>query len=129
VQTDSLGNVLTGTLGSVTGSVGLCTPLTCCFPTGAEWGSNAFENELKSLGCGVPAAYAESAGSSQWWLYTECPQSAALNALVKQYASVAPYEARFVTNLCLTLDAVGGLRLNSVFVEFDPTCGSCRPFR
>jgi hypothetical protein len=42
---------------------------------------------------------------------------------------VAPYEARFVVNECLALDAITELKLSSVFVEFDPTCNSCKPAR
>jgi hypothetical protein len=129
IHDESLTSGLTGALGSLTGAVGLCTPLTCCFPNGGEWGSNAFENSLRALGCTTPHAYSEAAGSSMWWLYTECPASAKLTTLVAQYSKVAPYKSQFVVNACLLLDAVGSLKLGDVFVEFDPTCGSCAPAR
>jgi hypothetical protein len=128
VRTES-GGLGTGLVGGLTGALGICTPLTCCFPTGAEWGDNPFENGLRSLGCSMPAAYTQKAGSTSWYLYSQCPASAKLDALVSTYAKVSPYDAEFVSNLCLTLNAVGELKLNSVFVEFDPTCASCKPAR
>jgi hypothetical protein len=123
-----LGGV-TGTVGGLTGALGICQPLTCCFPSGGGWGSDAFESGLQALGCTTPAAYTQSAGADMWWLYSRCPMSARLSSLVAEYSGVAPYEAQFVVNECLALDAVGSLELDSVFVEFDPTCSSCKPAR
>jgi hypothetical protein len=126
---ESLGTGLTGIVGGVAGAVGLCKPLTCCFPSGGGWGSDTFEDGLRALGCSTPAAYSPSAGSSEWWLYTQCKASPQLSQLVAKYSNVAPYDAQFVVNECLALDALTALQLDAVFVEFDPTCNSCKPAR
>jgi hypothetical protein len=126
VRRESLGSSLTGLVGGLAGDLGLCQPLTCCFPSGGGWTSDPFEQGLRALGCTTPAAYSESAGASMWWLYSQCPAGDALNALVAQY-SAPPYEAQPVVNECLALGAVTELDLNAVFIEFDPTCNSCRP--
>lgn len=113
---------------STTGQlVGICAPLTCCFPAGAEWGSNDFENGLRALGCTTPQAYTERYGSTNWWMYTKCTQSTALSALIKKYANVAPYNPTIAVNECLLLSNLTTLKLTDVFVAFDPTCTSCRP--
>jgi hypothetical protein len=124
-------------LGSVTGAatttvsntgqaVGVCSPLTCCFPQGSEWGDNPFEDSLRQLGCSTPQAYTERYGSTDWWMFSQCEASPALLALVAAYATVAPYESVVSTNECLYLQSVGSLQANQVFVQFDPTCTSCR---
>jgi hypothetical protein len=122
----TLTNGLTNGVGDLTGALGLCAPLTCCFPSGGGWTADPFEQELKALGCTTPAAYTESAGASEWWLYTQCPASDPLQAAISAY-SAPPYDAQIVVNVCLALGAVTSLDLNAVFVEFDPTCNSCRP--
>src|ERR1700693_3207539 len=60
--TDESTGLGTGVVGGLTGALGICTPLTCCFPTGAEWGNNAFENGLRALGCTMPAACTQKDG-------------------------------------------------------------------
>jgi hypothetical protein len=123
---DALGEGATSTIAQVGDLVGVCSPLTCCFPTGAEWSGDPFENGLRALGCSTPQAYAEHYGESTWWMFTLCPASAQLTALVGAYANVAPYDSAFALNLCLTLDSVDQVLAGQVFVEFDPTCSSCR---
>jgi hypothetical protein len=120
---------VSGIVGGVGEILGICQPLTCCFPSGGGWGADAFENGLRALGCTTPAAYSQSAGQDDWWLYTQCPASAKLTQLVGQYSKVAPYYAQPVLNECLVLNAVTELKLNSVFVQFDPTCNTCKPAR
>jgi hypothetical protein len=105
--------------------LGICAPLTCCFPTGGGWESNPFEDGLRSLGCTEPHAYTQSYGRSEWWMYSRCPLSAKLTDLVARYALVDPYYSQFAVNACLELDAVGNGQLTSAFVQWDPICGSC----
>jgi hypothetical protein len=123
---ESLTQTVSGVVSGTGQTVGVCAPLTCCFPTGAEWSDNPFENGLRALGCTTPQAYTERYGSTGWWLFTRCHQSPALTALVLQYSSVAPYDSRLAANECLYLNQ-GNLLASDVFVEFDPTCSSCRP--
>jgi hypothetical protein len=125
VREESLTQTVTGVVSGTAQTAGVCVPLTCCFPTGGEWADNPFENGLRALGCSAPQAYTERYGSSNWWLFTRCTQSAALTALVLQYANVAPYDSGWAINECLYLNEglVGG---TDVFVQFDPTCSSCR---
>jgi hypothetical protein len=106
--------------------LGICGPLTCCFPDGGEWADNPFENGLRSLGCTKPHAYTESYGRSQWWLYSSCPLSVDLTTLVVQYATVSPYYSQLVVNECLELYGIVGGDPTDVFVEWDPTCSGCR---
>jgi hypothetical protein len=106
--------------------LGICQPLTCCFPSGGEWSNNPFEDGLRALGCTKPQAYTESYGKSDWWLYSPCPASLDLVNLVAQYALVSPYYAQLVVNECLLLHGVTDGHPTDVFVEWDPTCGSCR---
>lgn len=120
------GTLLTGTVSGVGQLVGICAPLTCCFPVGAEWNDNAFENGLRALGCTTPQAYSERYGSSNWWMYSKCTSSAALTALVNQYSKVAPFNATITINECLLLTSILHLKLSDVFVAFDPTCTSCK---
>jgi hypothetical protein len=105
--------------------LGICAPLTCCFPSGGEWKDDPFENGLRALGCSTPHAYTESYGESRWWMYSTCPASVPLTELVLQYATVSPYYSQLVVNECLELHAIGTLDPTEVFVEWDPTCGSC----
>jgi hypothetical protein len=105
--------------------LGICAPLTCCFPSGGGWNGDTFEDGLKALGCTTPQAYTESYGQSQWWLYSACSASIPLTELVAQYATVSPYYSQLVVNECLELHAVVGAAPTSVFVEWDPTCSSC----
>jgi hypothetical protein len=107
------------------GVLGICAPLTCCFPGGGGWQDDPFEDQLKSLGCSTPSAYTESYGQSDWWLYSMCPTSTDLVGLVLKYAAVAPYYSRLVVNACLELHALGEVEPTSVFVEWDPTCPGC----
>jgi hypothetical protein len=102
-----------------------CSPLTCCFPAGGGWEDDPFEDALKRLGCTTPANYTEATGSSNWWVYTRCPASLELAKVVWEYSNVAPYDARFIDNLCLELGAIGSGHPDSIFVEFDPTCETC----
>jgi hypothetical protein len=128
-KTESLSNATNGAEQVVNAAgqvVGLCSPLTCCFPTGTQWDDNTFENGLKELGCTMPAAYSPSFQSGDWWLYTKCPVTPALLELVLEYSTVAPYDAQFVINECFLLQDVGALRLDEAYVQFDPTCGSCK---
>ncbi len=122
----SVGNGVTGTVGQVAQTAGLCTPLTCCFPSGAEWGDDPFQRGLKALGCTTPRAYSERYESSQWWMFSQCAASPALTALIVEYATVSPYYATIAINECLYVDSAAALQVNDVFVEFDPTCSSCR---
>jgi hypothetical protein len=105
--------------------LGICQPLTCCFPSGGGWQDNPFEDALRALGCSKPQAYTESYGQSDWWLYSTCPASLDLTTLVLQYSTVSPYYSQIVVNECLELHAIGGGNATSVFVEWDPTCSSC----
>jgi hypothetical protein len=106
--------------------LGICAPLTCCFPDGGEWSHNPLEDGLRALGCTVPHAYTESYGRSDWWLYSQCPLSVDLVNLVLQYSTVSPYYSQLVVNECLELHALGSGDATSAFVQWDPTCGSCR---
>jgi hypothetical protein len=106
--------------------LGICAPLTCCFPSGGKWSEqDPFERSLKALGCSKPQAYTQSYGQSEWWLYSSCPASLQLTELVLQYATVSPYYSQLVVNECLELQALGSLDPTSVFVQWDPTCSSC----
>jgi hypothetical protein len=105
--------------------LGICAPLTCCFPSGGDWVSDPFEDHLRALGCSTPQAYTESYGRSDWWLYSACPLSVDLTSLILQYSLVGPYYARVVVNECLELHALGAGDPTSAFVEWDPTCPSC----
>jgi hypothetical protein len=105
--------------------LGICAPLTCCFPSGGGWSENPFEDGLRALGCDVPQAYSPSYGQSDWWLYSACPASVQLTTLVLHYALVSPYYSQIVVNECLELQAVGRAQPTRVFVEWDPTCSSC----
>jgi len=105
--------------------LGICQPLTCCFPSGGGWTADPFEEGLRDLGCTKPQAYTESYGASQWWLYSMCPSSSDLVTLVAAYALVNPYYSQLVVNECLELHAVGQGNATDVFVEWDPTCSSC----
>jgi hypothetical protein len=105
--------------------LGICQPLTCCFPSGGGWSDDPFEDGLRALGCTTPRAYTESYGESKWWLYSSCPASIQLTALVVQYATASPYYSQLAVNECLELHAVTGSDPTSVFVEWDPTCSSC----
>jgi hypothetical protein len=105
--------------------LGVCAPLTCCFPNGGGWENNPFEKQLKSLGCSNPSAYTQSYGQSDWWLYSMCPGSIDLVELVLSYATVAPYYSQLVLNECLEAHALGDLDPGAVFVEWDPTCPNC----
>jgi hypothetical protein len=106
--------------------LGICEPLTCCFPSGGGWAESPFDDRLQALGCTVPKAYTESFGRSQWWLYSACPSSLELADLVLQYALVSPYYSQLVVNECLELQALGDGQPTWAFVEWDPTCSSCR---
>jgi hypothetical protein len=105
--------------------LGICAPLTCCFPDGGGWDKDPFEDQLRSLGCSTPRAYTQSYGQSDWWLYSSCPASLDVAYLVLQYALVAPYYSQLVVNECLEAHAVGGGDPGAVFVQWDPTCSSC----
>jgi hypothetical protein len=105
--------------------LGICQPLTCCFPSGGNWSQNPFEDGLRALGCATPEAYTESYTQSDWWLYSRCPPSVGLVTLVAQYAAVSPYYSQLVVNECLELHSVLGSDPTDVFVEWDPTCSSC----
>jgi hypothetical protein len=105
--------------------LGICAPLTCCFPSGGGWSDDPFEDGLRALGCTTPQAYTESYGQSQWWLYSACPLSTQLSALVLQYSTVSPYYSQLVVNECLELHAILGDEVTHVFVQWDPTCSSC----
>jgi hypothetical protein len=105
--------------------LGICTPLTCCFPSGGAWASNPLEDRLRELGCTAPQAYTESYQASNWWIYSHCPTSLALTSLVLEYATVSPYYSQLVVNPCLELHALGGNDPLGVFVEWDPTCPNC----
>jgi hypothetical protein len=105
--------------------LGVCLPLTCCFPSGGGWAQDPFEARLQALGCSEPRAYVASYGQSYWWLYSACPLSLDLTALIAQYALVGPYYSRVAVNECLELQAVGGGQVTTAFVEWDPTCPSC----
>jgi hypothetical protein len=124
-MSSSDGNEATRTSGATQALLGACLPLACCFPKGGEWGDNPFEQRLRDLGCTKPHAYAESFGTSGWWLYSTCPASLDLTGLVLQYALVSPYFSQLAVNECLELQAIGGGDPTSAFVEWDPTCGSC----
>jgi hypothetical protein len=103
-----------------------CSPATCCFPAGGGWEDNPFEDGLRKLGCTTPGNYSEALGTSaNWWLYTRCPPSLELAKLVSDYSNVAPYDARFIDNVCLELTAIVIGQWDAVFVEFDPTCETC----
>jgi hypothetical protein len=105
-----------------------CAPLTCCFGAGAEWSDNPFENDLQSLGCTKPVAYAQKAGTSDWYLYSECRLSLELFEVVFEYSKVAPFNAEFASDPCLKHSKeMEPILTDSVFVEFDPTCPSCYP--
>jgi hypothetical protein len=106
--------------------LGICTPLTCCFPSGGGWASNPFEDGLRELGCTRPQAYTESYEASQWWLYSQCPTSLELTNFVLQYALVSPYYSQLVINPCLELRGLTGSDALGAFVEWDPTCPNCR---
>ena len=121
----SEGDQPTRTSGATQALLGACLPLTCCFPEGGEWADNPFEQRLRALGCTKPRAYAESYGTSGWWLYSTCPASLDLTSLVLEYALVSPYYSQLAVNECLELQAIGGGHPTSAFVEWDPTCGSC----
>jgi hypothetical protein len=117
---------VTQTVGGTSAQLGACMPLTCCFPSGAEWGSNPFEDGLRALGCSTPAAYTERYGSDGWWMYTRCHPSVQLTTLVAKYSTVAPYQSTFAANVCLLAVSLVGASPSDVFVQFDPTCTSCR---
>jgi len=107
--------------------LGICEPLTCCFPSGGQWTEgDPFEDGLRALGCTKPQAYTRSYGQSDWWLYSACPASLSLTDLVLEYATVSPYYSQVVVNECLELQAVADTELTRVFVQWDPTCSSCR---
>ena len=125
VQEQSLTQVVTGIVSATGQVVGVCAPLTCCLPTGAEWGTDPLQTGLKALGCSTPAAYTERYGSTNWWMFTKCQQTPALSALVAKYANVAPYNSGYAINECLLLNNLKGLVSGDVFVQFDPTCTSC----
>jgi hypothetical protein len=105
--------------------LGICAPLTCCFPSGGGWTHDPFEDRLRSLGCTEPHAYTESYGQSKWWLYSSCPFSLDLITLVLHYATVSPYYSQVVVNECLELHGIVGGNPTDVFVEWDPTCSGC----
>src|SRR5215472_17091320 len=44
--------------------LGVCLPLTCCFPSGGGWAQDPFEARLQALGCTEPHAYSASYGHS-----------------------------------------------------------------
>jgi hypothetical protein len=108
------------------GLLGICAPLTCCFPSGGGWADNPFEDRLRSLGCTTPRAYTQSYGTPDWWVYSSCPASLDLTTLVLQYATVSPYYSQLVVNECLLLDGIVGGSPTDVFVQWDPTCETCR---
>ena len=105
--------------------LGICAPLTCCFPSGGDWASNPFEDSLRGLGCAKPQAYSRRYEQSDWWVYSTCPSSPELLTLVLQYALVSPYYSQFAVNECLELHALEDGDPTGAFVEWDPTCSSC----
>jgi hypothetical protein len=114
------------TSGTSEALLGICTPQTCCFPSGGGWADNPFEEGLRALGCSEPQAYTQSYGQADWWLYSTCPgPSVALTNLVLEYATVSPYYSQLVVNLCLEAHAIGDTDLTEVFVQWDPTCSQC----
>ncbi len=82
--------------------------------------NDPLEDALTALGCTPPAAYSESLGDTETWLYVDCPAKLDLLFVVGRYAG-APYRARFSTSSCL----LPTVRPGHVIVEFDPTCDSC----
>jgi hypothetical protein len=110
--------------------LGLCVPFACCTPPAGGWQDNDFENQLKSLGCKTPGAYTPSYRADDWWVYSICPRSAELDALVGQYSNTAPYDAAdtdtslLAQNPC-ALGIIGDLLVNDEFVQWDPTCENC----
>jgi hypothetical protein len=112
-------------------SLGICLPLTCCFPNGGGWQNNDFEKQLKSWGCTTPKAYTASYEASDWWVYSLCPLSLEpkLSQFVQQYHTTAPYYADdtgsgLALNLCV-VDALGELLTQNDFVQWDPLCPNC----
>ncbi len=99
-----------------------CSKLACCLlatPPGG-YPDDPLEDALTALGCTPPAAYSESLGDTETWLYVDCPAKLDLLFVVGRYAG-APYRARFSTSSCL----LPTVRPGHVIVEFDPTCDSC----
>jgi hypothetical protein len=107
--------------------LGICAPLTCCAPSGGWWEDNDFENGLQSLGCTTPRPYTPRYTASEWWLYSECPPSNALDKLVKKYQDVSPYDSEETVPCVEQLVPV--VIQGAVFVQFDPVCGNCSPPR
>lgn len=99
-----------------------CSKNECCLlatPPGG-YPNDPAEDALTALGCTAPAAYSESLGNTETWLYVQCPATLDLLFVVGRYAG-APYHARFSTSSCL----LSTVRPGHVIVEFDPTCDSC----
>ncbi len=99
-----------------------CSKDACCLlatPPGG-YPDDPVEDALTRLGCTPPAAYSESAGNTETWLYVDCPVRLDLLFVVGRYAG-SPYDARFSTSDCLRPT----VRPGHVIVEFDPTCDSC----
>ena len=94
----------------------------------------SFENQLASLGCGVPpfqgSTYAVEAmpidsSTTQYSRYTTCPASSTLDALIHQYASAT--EA-FYCDSCLSALPPGRVRVRwyTTTTPFGDVCpGGC----
>ncbi len=99
------------------GATQRCSPYECCFPNvSGGWQDNAFEADLRALGCTTPSPY--ELDGDRLWLWTQCPFDLGVIATVFRYAGT-PYDARFVENACLSPQP------GTADVIFDPTCSTC----